>query len=669
MSNGPFGTGFAQSGFSYDPNLSPGNQGFALAVLAVVRRAGLGTGGGGGGGTGSVTSVGLADASTTPIYLITNSPITTSGNLTLTLGTQVKNTVFAGPRSGANAQPAFRTIALGTDLSDVTITAPAIRQPLQWDGTAHWVNGTNYQPLFQRGASFSGGVGAISVPTNNAAIYIPEDCNIIGVEVLTAGGTGSCVLDIWRTPFASYPPTSGNSITASAKPTITGGLTYRDTTLTGWSTALSAGDTLLVNLTSCSVFTYVMLVLTMQPVGSTTYNGYTNAQAIAAVAGQLANPTNKVSGTATNGTSTFFMRADAAPALDWAQGPTWTGTHVHSPTSGTPITVNAPSGTPGVVVTSPSPSQGLTPAMLLTSTNTAGFYGLQIQSLGTFAALSIGGTKGTIGTTDVEIIQSGPNAAIYNGANGTFGWYTNQILGLQLAPGNIAVLGTGTAYAWGTGTNYPIMQYAGIGAIFGTGTGNIVCVGGGGYWNGTAYIQGQAGTSAGWAVGNGTFAVSVFTTSGTAGQAIAAQNVFVVGGTLAAYKITGYGPAAAALVDFTPDRTTYITTLAQGAANLHGTATIARVGSVVHLWVPIITGTAAGGTTTSVLTIPMAAAFQNSGTLFQLASVNGNGTEAIGGVAYSGTTFTLTPTLFSGTFTGTLNRGLPRGLLMSWPTT
>lgn len=43
--------------------------------------------------------------------------------------------------------------------------------------------------------------------------------------------------------------------------------------------------------------------------------------------GNFANPTNKVSGTATNGTSTLAMRSDGAPALDWAQSPTWTGVH------------------------------------------------------------------------------------------------------------------------------------------------------------------------------------------------------------------------------------------------------------------------------------------------------------------------------------------------------
>lgn len=56
-----------------------------------------------------VTSVGLADGSTTPIYTITNSPVTTTGTLTFTLNSQTANTVFAAP-GGVNGQPSFRSL-------------------------------------------------------------------------------------------------------------------------------------------------------------------------------------------------------------------------------------------------------------------------------------------------------------------------------------------------------------------------------------------------------------------------------------------------------------------------------------------------------------------------------------------------------------------------------
>lgn len=106
-----FGTSFAQTGFSYEPNLSPNNRQFSLAVRAVTKALGLSTGGGG--GTGSVTSVSGTDASTQQIFGISGVPITTSGTFTMTLINQSANQFFAGPASGAAAQPTFRAIVAG----------------------------------------------------------------------------------------------------------------------------------------------------------------------------------------------------------------------------------------------------------------------------------------------------------------------------------------------------------------------------------------------------------------------------------------------------------------------------------------------------------------------------------------------------------------------------
>jgi hypothetical protein len=64
----------------------------------------------GGGGSGTVTSVGL----TMPgIFSVSGSPVATSGAIAVSLGTQTAGTVFAGPASGSDAQPAFRAIVFG----------------------------------------------------------------------------------------------------------------------------------------------------------------------------------------------------------------------------------------------------------------------------------------------------------------------------------------------------------------------------------------------------------------------------------------------------------------------------------------------------------------------------------------------------------------------------
>ena len=93
--------------------INPADPVFSAAVAAVVARLGYGTGGTGG-GSGSVTSVGLADASTSPIYGITNTPITIAGTLSMTLSTSTTpNQVFASNTSGVSSvQPSFRALTV-----------------------------------------------------------------------------------------------------------------------------------------------------------------------------------------------------------------------------------------------------------------------------------------------------------------------------------------------------------------------------------------------------------------------------------------------------------------------------------------------------------------------------------------------------------------------------
>lgn len=71
--------------------------------------------------TSPVTSVGLADTSTTPIYTVSNSPITSSGTIDITLVTQSANTVLAGPSSGSAIEPSFRAL-VAADIPSLSAT-------------------------------------------------------------------------------------------------------------------------------------------------------------------------------------------------------------------------------------------------------------------------------------------------------------------------------------------------------------------------------------------------------------------------------------------------------------------------------------------------------------------------------------------------------------------
>jgi len=52
-----------------------------------------------------------------------------------------------------------------------------------------------------------------------------------------------------------------DTITASAKPTITTAVKSQDSTLTGWTTAITAGDTLRFNVDSITSITRITLSL------------------------------------------------------------------------------------------------------------------------------------------------------------------------------------------------------------------------------------------------------------------------------------------------------------------------------------------------------------------------------------------------------------------------
>jgi hypothetical protein len=85
-------------------------------------------------------------------------------------------------------------------------------------------------------------------------------CTITQVTML-ADQSGSVVVDIWKDVYANYPPTVADTITASAKPTITTATKSKDSTLTGWTTNVSAGDTLRFNIDSVTTITRLNLTL------------------------------------------------------------------------------------------------------------------------------------------------------------------------------------------------------------------------------------------------------------------------------------------------------------------------------------------------------------------------------------------------------------------------
>lgn len=104
------------------------------------------------------------------------------------------------------------------------------------------------------------GGGSAITTGEKGHLEIPFACTIQQVTML-ADQSGSIVVDIWKDTYANFPPTDADSITASAPPTISTAQKAQDATLTGWTTAIAAGDVLAFNVDSAATITRVIISL------------------------------------------------------------------------------------------------------------------------------------------------------------------------------------------------------------------------------------------------------------------------------------------------------------------------------------------------------------------------------------------------------------------------
>lgn len=164
------------------------------------------------GGASGVTSVGLTAPS---IFTVTNSPITTSGNIALSLNTQVANTVLAGPVSGIDAIPTFRALdpldipALAAskitsgvlDVARLGSGTPDNTKLLDGSGAWRTLVSTDI-PTTLRATTLPG----LTLSSTTSPITLNVSVGSSG-QVLTSGGVGAT--PTWTTPI--YVPSSGTT--------------------------------------------------------------------------------------------------------------------------------------------------------------------------------------------------------------------------------------------------------------------------------------------------------------------------------------------------------------------------------------------------------------------------------------------------------------------------
>src|SRR5574337_25610 len=110
-----------------------------------------------------------------------------------------------------------------------------------------------YQPGII-GLSLDGG-GSYIAAGFAGYLRVPKGGTVTKWTVMTDSYRGYLQLDLWKTPFASFPPTVANTITGTDKPRVQNQAVRESTALTGWTTSINDGDVIAVNIDSATYIT------------------------------------------------------------------------------------------------------------------------------------------------------------------------------------------------------------------------------------------------------------------------------------------------------------------------------------------------------------------------------------------------------------------------------
>lgn len=210
------------------------------------------------GGTGGISTTNLQQAynnSTNPEIVINS----TLDGLSIQNGTGNADNVtrlLEGLNSAGNVTSFIRADG---DISGTTLQTNGFTA--NTNGlTASTISATTYQGVNRSfGVSFDG-MGSVITVNSQTTLTMPYNM-VIQSWVLLSDVTGSTVIDLWKDTYANYPPTSGDSITASAKPNISAGTKNQSSTLTGWNTTVNSGDIIRFNVDSCTGITKAQLTI------------------------------------------------------------------------------------------------------------------------------------------------------------------------------------------------------------------------------------------------------------------------------------------------------------------------------------------------------------------------------------------------------------------------
>lgn len=188
-------------------------------------------------GPGTVTSVGISPP--TSLFTASGSPVTSAGNITLSLTNAASGQIWAGPATGAATTPTYRAI-VASDLPTTTVNSVGNLTPL------FTASITNQALAFVQVQQASGQVlcGPVSGGSAN-----PTFRGLTGLDIQNAVIAGSNVT-------IAIVPSSGQLQVSSTGGGGGGGTTLTKVTITGTATATN-NSVVLVNLTTANATLYL----------------------------------------------------------------------------------------------------------------------------------------------------------------------------------------------------------------------------------------------------------------------------------------------------------------------------------------------------------------------------------------------------------------------------
>jgi hypothetical protein len=215
-----------------------------------------------GGSITGLTALSILDTNAShSLALLPGSDLTANRTLTLTTGDADRTLTISGNTTLSGGTHS------GTNTGDQTITLTGDVTGTGTGSFAATIANSAVTPAKASNALKTGTIKA-RLATVSDVVYLQAavsgtitKATITGHSSTGLATSGSAVVDVWKDTNANYPPTVADTITASAKPTLSSANKSSDSTLTGWTTTITAGDWLAFSLDSMSSVAYVEVQL------------------------------------------------------------------------------------------------------------------------------------------------------------------------------------------------------------------------------------------------------------------------------------------------------------------------------------------------------------------------------------------------------------------------